>query len=72
MNRRGFLGMLAGVAAVLPMARLNAQPQKLGEHPFNNNGASSGVCKDCGDAVTVHRTVVLRDHTIITLIQKGL
>lgn len=59
MNRRQFLASLgigapaAVLAAKLPKLEAKAQP-----HPFNNRGASSGVCQDCGGIAPEHTQFV--------------
>lgn len=83
MNRRNFLGLLAGglaasAAAIITFKRreadnwnglrLDPYPGRLAAptlHSFQNDGASSGVCKVCGDSVTTHDSVVLKNGDIV-------
>jgi hypothetical protein len=56
MDRRKFLSMLAvGAPAALVAAKLGLAER----HPFQNYGASSGVCTVCGDTVMEHESVAL-------------
>lgn len=73
MNRRGFLKLIpaaAVTAAVLPqacaaLAEPLAKPKAtIGLHPFWNNGASSGVCQLCGEAITDPRHQIRKPRMI--------
>jgi hypothetical protein len=53
MNRRNFLSTLAvGAPAVLLAAKIAPLEAIKQDHRFQNNGASTGICKLCGDGIT--------------------
>jgi hypothetical protein len=66
MNRRRFLASLGigmPAAAIAAKARLVVDPK----HPFQNNGATSGVCAVCGGIVPQHATFLTTDGKIRSL-----
>jgi hypothetical protein len=60
MNRRNFLRSLVGGVAAAAAVK-TATILRATVHPFQNNGASSGVCKVCGDAITEHKSVLTNE-----------